>query len=104
MVDAEYADAEYANGEYANECPDLFLLAHRPRWQRRASCRGTDADLWFPVAGTSKAAKAVCEACPVRRPCLEYAITSSRVLEGIWAGTTEVERAVLRKVLSSRHG
>jgi WhiB family redox-sensing transcriptional regulator len=99
------ADDEYATATYSDKCPDLSLFAHRPYWQRRASCRGTGTDLWFPMAGeTSEAARAVCEACPVRSPCLEYAIASSKVLQGIWAGTTEEERVVLRKVLSSRHG
>ena len=97
-------DYGYTDDEYADECPDLSLLARRPCWQRQASCRGTDTDLWFPVSGTSQAAKAVCEACPVRRLCLEHVVASSRVLQGIWAGTTEQERVVLRKVLSSRHG
>jgi WhiB family redox-sensing transcriptional regulator len=101
MVD-EHADAEYATGTYAAECPDLSLLAHRPCWQRQASCRGAGTDLWFPVAAeTVEVARAVCEACPVRRPCLEYAITSSRVLEGIWAGTAEEERAQMRQAPKS---
>ena len=97
MVD-EHADAEYATEAYAAECPDLSLLVHRPGWQRWASCRGAGTDLWFPTASTTKAAKAVCRACPVRRPCLEYAITSSMALEGIWAGTTEEARAQMRRV------
>ena len=100
MVD-EYADAEYAAGTYADECPDLSLLAHRPHWQRQASCRGADTDPWFPMAGgPNNTAKAVCEACPVRCACLEYAIASSRVLQGIWAGTTEEERAPMRRAHS----
>ena len=101
MVD-EYADAEYTAGTYPDECPDLSLLAHRPHWQRQASCRGAGTDPWFPVSGISKAARAVCEACPVRRLCLEYAITSSRVLQGIWAGTTEPERAQMRRERRAR--
>ena len=49
MVDDD-ADAEYTTETYAAECPDLSLLAHRPGWQRRASCRGAGTDLWFPTA------------------------------------------------------
>jgi WhiB family redox-sensing transcriptional regulator len=101
MVDDD-SDAEYATETYAAECPNLSFLAHRPGWQRRASCRGADTDLWFPVSGISKAARAVCEACPVRRLCLEYAIASSRVLQGIWAGTTEPERAQMRRERRAR--
>jgi WhiB family redox-sensing transcriptional regulator len=92
------ADDEYATATYSDKCPDLSLLAHRPYWQRRASCRGFGTDLWFPAAGeTGEAARAVCEACPVRCPCLEHAIASSKVLQGIWAGTTEQERAQMRR-------
>jgi WhiB family redox-sensing transcriptional regulator len=84
--------------EYADECPELSSLTHRTCWQRRAACRGAGTDLWFPLAGhTSDVAMAVCEKCPVRRPCLEYAIASSRVLQGIWAGTNEEERAEMRQ-------
>jgi WhiB family redox-sensing transcriptional regulator len=92
------ADDEYATATYSDKCPDLSLLVHRPYWQRRASCRGFGTDLWFPAAGeTGEAARAVCEACPVRCPCLEHAIASSKVLQGIWAGTTKQERAQMKR-------
>jgi WhiB family redox-sensing transcriptional regulator len=97
MVDDEYADAEYATATHANECPDLSLLAHRPCWQRRASCRGADTDLWFPTASkTGEAARAICESCPVQSQCLMYALASPELV-GIWAGTDERERGRMRR-------
>jgi len=36
-------------------------------------------------------AKAICDLCPVREPCLEYAI-SAREKDGVWGGLTARER------------
>jgi WhiB family redox-sensing transcriptional regulator len=74
------------------------------RWRELAACRGTDLGLFFPGRGESAGpARQVCAACPVRQPCLEYAI-SNRIAYGIWGGLTERERRALRSrwVRSSR--
>jgi WhiB family redox-sensing transcriptional regulator len=42
-------------------------------------------------------AKAICQVCPVRQPCAEYAITIREPF-GIWGGLTEVERRELAAV------
>ena len=39
-------------------------------------------------------AKAICEQCPVREPCLPYAL-KIREPHGIWGGLNEVERKQL---------
>jgi WhiB family redox-sensing transcriptional regulator len=39
-------------------------------------------------------AKAICAGCPLRDPCLSYAITWA--VEGVWGGTTLAERAKFR--------
>ncbi len=39
-------------------------------------------------------AKAICAQCPVRRPCLEYALTIHEQ-HGIWGGLTEHDRRQL---------
>ena len=66
------------------------------RWRELAACRGTDLNLFFPERGESaEPARQVCAACPVRQPCLDYAITN-RISDGIWGGLTERERRALR--------
>jgi hypothetical protein len=61
-----------------------------------AACRGTGMEVFFPERGESAGpARRVCAACPVRQPCLEYAITN-RITHGIWGGLTERERRALR--------
>jgi WhiB family transcriptional regulator, redox-sensing transcriptional regulator len=66
------------------------------RWRELAACRGADLGLFFPERGESAGpAREACAACPVRQPCLDYAITN-RIVHGIWGGLTERERRALR--------
>jgi WhiB family redox-sensing transcriptional regulator len=66
------------------------------RWRQQAACYGTDLNLFFPERGQSAgAARQVCARCPVRQPCLEYAL-SNRITSGIWGGMTERERRPLQ--------
>jgi hypothetical protein len=52
--------------------------------------------VFFPGRGEAAGpARRVCAACPVRQPCLDYAI-SNRISHGIWGGLTERERRALR--------
>ncbi|HXY44652.1 MAG TPA: WhiB family transcriptional regulator [Acidimicrobiales bacterium] len=68
-------------------------------WRQRAACRGLDPDIFYPVSDEDAwEAKAVCDACPVRQPCLEHAL-AGREREGVWGGLTERER---RRVLRQR--
>jgi len=68
------------------------------RWRELAACRGADLDLFFPSRGEPAGpARQVCAACPVRQPCLDYAITN-RIVHGIWGGLTERERRALRSL------
>ena len=61
-------------------------------WRQRGACRGLDPDIFYPVADEDAArAKAICDICPVREPCLEYAL-ANREHEGVWGGATERER------------
>ncbi len=57
-----------------------------------------DPDLFHPHGGanpSNAAARALCRACPHRRPCLEYALAND--VSGIWGGTTGKERLQIRK-------
>jgi len=75
-------------------------------WQDDAACRGADATLFFAPNyferreekdGREAKAKVICNTCPVREPCLEYALRS-RDPHGIWGGLNELER---RRLLRS---
>ena len=78
-------------------------------WHVKALCRGPQAEVFFPPTHVERrderqereaAAKAICRACPVRRPCLDYAI-SIREPPGIWGGLNELER---KQLLDRRAG
>lgn len=76
--------------------------ANRYGWWPRAACRAADPDLFFPISrtgrdGQERRAKQVCGSCPVRTECLAYAMAAGPVLLGIWGGTSEAERAGLRR-------
>ena len=52
--------------------------------------------MFFPGRGESaEPARRVCAECPVRQPCLDYAI-SHGITHGIWGGLTERDRRPLR--------
>ena len=71
-------------------------------WRDNAACRDTDPDLFFPVGTTGlaveqiSAAKAVCATCPVKGPCLEFALITNQD-SGVWGGTSEDERRKIRR-------
>jgi WhiB family transcriptional regulator, redox-sensing transcriptional regulator len=68
-------------------------------WRQRAACRGVDPDIFYPVSDEeAEEAKAICSECPVRQPCLEYAL-ANRERDGVWGGATERER---RRIIRQR--
>lgn len=76
-------------------------------WQFDAACRGEDTALFFAPSYFEKPdekrarearAKAICDRCPVREPCLDYALRI-REPHGVWGGLNEQER---RQVLRER--
>ena len=69
------------------------------RWRQQAACHGTDLNPFYPERGQSAGpARRVCAKCPVRQPCLEYAL-SNRITHGIWGGLTDRERRPLQSRL-----
>ncbi|HZU74181.1 MAG TPA: WhiB family transcriptional regulator [Acidimicrobiales bacterium] len=65
-------------------------------WRIQAACRDMPAERFFPagtraIADEVAAAKAICAVCPVRDPCLEFAISTKQEF-GVWGGTDEVQR------------
>ncbi|MEV0642768.1 WhiB family transcriptional regulator [Streptomyces sp. NPDC050619] len=71
-------------------------------WRGHAACRDEDPDLFFPIGTTGPAlvqleqAKAVCRRCPVREPCLRWALDTGQTI-GVWGGTSENERRALKR-------
>lgn len=72
-------------------------------WRARASCRGADPELFFPVGyewvgegneARAEKAKAFCERCPVALECLSEAVEIGDMV-AILGGTTPEERAHL---------
>jgi WhiB family redox-sensing transcriptional regulator len=73
-----------------------------------APCAETDPDAFFtdeprdgvlsyrPTYSYENQAKKVCADCPYRLACLKYALEHPDV-QGIWGGTTEKDRAGIRK-------
>jgi WhiB family transcriptional regulator, redox-sensing transcriptional regulator len=76
-------------------------------WRSQALCRDTDPELFFPIGTTGAAlvqiehARAVCRQCPVQSDCLDFALTTNQD-SGIWGGTSEEERRVLRREFVAR--
>ncbi|MHB8671966.1 MAG: WhiB family transcriptional regulator [Acidimicrobiales bacterium] len=68
-------------------------------WRAWAACRGVETERFYPSAEASEAiegARKVCDGCPVRPACLEYAL-EAREPYGVWGGLTEDERRSLRR-------
>lgn len=66
-------------------------------WRDAGACLSHDPDLFFPTGATGpigreiEQAKTICRGCPVRNPCLQWALGAGQ-LSGIWGGLTEDKR------------
>ena len=71
-------------------------------WRESAACRHADPELFFPIssigrgAAEAQQAKAVCARCPVRQPCLDFALATGQEF-GIWGGYDERELRLLQR-------
>ncbi len=64
-------------------------------WVLQGLCAQVDSEMFFPEkGGSSNQAKGVCQRCPVRAECLEYALENNEQF-GIWGGKSERERRKL---------
>lgn len=85
----------------------LALGAADYDWRDDALCRDTDPELFFPVGTTGKAlvaidkAKQVCDECPVRVSCLDFALETNQD-SGIWGGMSEEDRRAIRRERAAR--
>lgn len=66
-------------------------------WRPRAVCKDLDPAVFFPdTPEGEERAKALCGTCPVRTLCLDFAL-ATRQDDGVWGGTTELERRRIRR-------
>jgi hypothetical protein len=69
-------------------------------WMEYGLCRQTDPNLFFPegrgaaIAIQTEQAKSVCNQCPVRSRCLDWALDTGQYA-GVWGGLAEDERRAL---------
>jgi len=74
-------------------------------WRDNAACRNYDPELFFPEGTAGPAlqqteqAKRICASCPVRMPCLRFALRNGLGF-GIWGGATEEERRSMRHTVA----
>jgi len=97
------------SGDDVSILASSLTLAHADySWRGASICRDTDPDLFFPIGTTGHAltqiarAKEVCGECPVSERCLEFALETSQD-SGIWGGTSEEERRVMRRAQVARN-
>jgi WhiB family transcriptional regulator, redox-sensing transcriptional regulator len=68
-------------------------------WMQGGNCRNYPPATFFPSDGVGvDVARKICVSCPVKEPCLEYALTH-RIDHGVWGGCSERER---RRILKRR--
>ncbi|MBV8304295.1 MAG: WhiB family transcriptional regulator [Acidimicrobiia bacterium] len=61
-------------------------------WMARGRCRDELPATFFPSDGVGvEIARRICADCPVKGPCLEYALRNG-IDHGVWGGTSERER------------
>lgn len=87
---------------YPNGFGAAYLELMWPEWQLEAACQ-YDEPMWDIFYGFEKngrvtttddqiqTAKFICESCPVRQECLDYALDAN-IRYGIWGGLTDAER------------
>lgn len=82
-----------------NSKDDEITLYPHERWMRSGACLGLDSNLFFPEKkGDNLYAegKLVCDVCPVREKCLDYAYRYN-IKQGMWGGKTPRQRVSGRK-------
>ena len=68
-------------------------------WMAEGNCAHEKPTVFFPSDGVGvEVARRICATCPVKDPCLEYAL-EQRIDHGVWGGCSERER---RRILKKR--
>ena len=80
---------------------DSWQTAHDmdTQWMTAGKCHRLPPDTFFPSDGVGvEIARRICADCPVKEPCLEYAL-ENRIDHGVWGGCSERER---RRIMRRR--
>lgn len=72
-------------------------------WRSRGLCVGNPKPFFEEMPGRRglgspevwAEAKAICKHCPIRKPCLQYAL-DNHIQHGVWGGLSDRERRKLR--------
>jgi len=85
-------------GEPLTSAPATSSEANTPFWHHDAACAEVGGDWWFPEPHSHIPAPVIdiCAACPARRSCLIFAL-STDVLHGVWAALSPGEVWTLRQ-------
>ena len=68
-------------------------------WMAGGNCQNHPPATFFPSDGVGvEVARRICDTCPVKDECLEYALRN-RIDHGVWGGTSERQR---RRILKAR--
>ena len=67
-------------------------VALETAWMVQGRCRDLPPEVFFPSDGVGvEVARHYCAECPVKAPCLEYAL-ENHIEHGVWGGASERER------------
>lgn len=74
----------------------IYPTVRYPGWQKKGNCNGDDPNKYIPppkqdTKDTRHYNKTICETCPVKKECLDYAL-ANRIKIGLWGGTSPKER------------
>jgi hypothetical protein len=69
---------------------DQVFRPNKPAWHDLAECHGRHQLFFSDRRDDIIEAKQLCQYCPVRQTCLDYAIAGDE--HGIWGGLTTMER------------
>lgn len=74
----------------------IHFIAAPAAWMLDADCARTDPETFFPDIGMSnKRAKAICETCPSKAPCLQWALDNNEQY-GVFGGTSRADRQQIK--------
>lgn len=71
-------------------------------WTQYGACHKYPTEMFFPDRKNDACipfAKRICKDCPVKAPCLGEALAYGDEAKGIWGGTTEEERFLMKVIL-----